>query len=170
MHRRLRQFLHRLGGQRTTPVAGQLVAIYIASTAGARMRPVMSVAAEANRGLQGDRYHEGAGFWKRTDACQVTLIAAEDLSEIEARRGLRVANGEHRRNLVVRNLPLSLLTDKRLRIGEALFAYHKPRPPCAYLESLTEPGMVKALSRRGGVCLRVLQGGRLRVGDTVSVL
>lgn len=135
------------------------------------MQAVATIEAEQDRGLRGDRYQKGAGYWKRTDACQVTLIAAEDLGEIQARTGLQVASGEHRRNLVVRNLPLPLVRDKRLRIGNALFAYHKPRPPCAYLESLTEPGMVKALSRRGGgVCLRVVQSGRLSIGDPVSVL
>jgi MOSC domain-containing protein YiiM len=61
------------------------------------------------------------------------------------------------------------LARKRFRIGTAVFEYRKPRPPCAYLETLTAQGMLKALARRSGICLRVLESGHLTVGDALEL-
>jgi len=118
-------------------------------------------------GLAGDRYASGRGHWRATDACEVTLIRAEDLDRIRRRTELALEGGEHRRNLVVRGLRSRDLTAGRLRIGAALFAIRGPRPPCGYLERLTEPGMVRALRGCGGVCLEVLESGEVAVGDPV---
>ncbi len=59
---------------------------------------------------------------------RVTFIAAEDLEAIERETGVRVKNGEHRRNVVMRGMNLRALRDKRFRVGEALFEYRKYYP------------------------------------------
>jgi MOSC domain-containing protein YiiM len=159
--RGLRALLHRDRGP------GRLEAIYLAPQAGSPMVPVQSVEVLRGRGLAGDRYERGQGFYRATDACQVTLIGAEALERAQARTGVPLTQGEHRRNLVVRGLEPEALRGRRLRIAEVLFEYHRPRPPCGYLERLTVPGMVKALVRRPGVCLRALEDGVIRVGDPV---
>lgn len=138
--------------------------------AGAPMLSLESVEAEMDRGLQGDRYAAKTGFWRHTDACQVTMIAEEDLSRIQARTGIALLEGQHRRNLVLRGLSAADLEGRHFRVGEAVFVYERRRPPCAHLESLTEPGMAKALGRHAGLCARVLEGGRLTVGDDVVLL
>ena len=73
--------------------------------AGKPMERVAQVEAVAGRGLAGDRYLLETGHWSGTDDCQVTLIVQEDLDEIERQSGVAIQNGEHRRNIVVRNLP-----------------------------------------------------------------
>jgi hypothetical protein len=81
---------------------------------------VEEVAAIEGCGLAGDRYCEGTGHWSRFGrVCQVTLVAAEDLDAIEKETGIRVRDGEHRRNVVLRGVNLGDLRRRRFRIGGA---------------------------------------------------
>jgi MOSC domain-containing protein YiiM len=57
-----------------------------------------------------------------------------------------------------------------VRIGTALLAFHRLRPPCGYLERLLGPGTVKALAGGAGIGLTVVESGTLRVGDEVLLL
>jgi MOSC domain-containing protein YiiM len=151
-------------------MSGVVEAIYIAAAGGVPMARVEAVEAVAHAGLRGDRYMERTGHWSGIDECQVTLIEAEALDEIAAETGIRVRGGEHRRNIVVRGVRLMELKGQRFTVGGAVLAYDRPRPPCRYIQERTEPGMTKALSRgRGGICVRVLQSGVIRVGDRVEV-
>ena len=134
------------------------------------MLAVEEVEAIAACGLRGDRYANGSGYYGGTDECQVTLIASEDLEEIRQSKGLQVENGEHRRNLVTRGVRLESLIGKRFQAGEAVLEYDRPRPPCSYVESLTEPGMLRALIGRGGICARVVQSGKIRANDPIVIL
>ena len=144
--------------------------IFISSAGGADMEAVEEVEAEAGCGLRGDRYSKKSGYWTGVDECQVTLIKSEDLEQIRLQTGVRVENGEHRRNLVTRNVRLEELAGKRFQIGEAIFEFDRPRPPCNYIESITEPGMTRALVRNGGICARVVQSGVIRTQDPIVVL
>lgn len=156
--------------QRQAPV---LKAIYIATAAGEPMKSVSTIEAVASRGLKGDRYCDDRGHWKSIDGCQVTLITEHDLeqakkSEVEFREALD--NGSHRRNLVIAGLKTKHLEGKEFRIGTAVFRYDKPRPPCAYLDQIAGKGMCRALSHNSGVCIRVITGGTLAVGDAVEIM
>lgn len=111
----------------------------------------------------------GRGFWRLTDGCQVTLIHAEDLTRAQRRRGLLLDAGQHRRNLVVSGLAQTELRDRDIRIGDALFEWHRVRPPCGYLDRVSGPGTAKALGRHSGHCLRVRKSGLVKVGDSIIV-
>jgi len=41
--------------------------------------------------------------------------------------------------------------------------------PCAYLQELTEPGVLRALTDRGGVRAEILTSGPITVGDAVTI-
>jgi MOSC domain-containing protein YiiM len=155
---------------RADQLRGTLVDVFVAHAAGGAMRRVGEVEAIAGAGLAGDRYAAGSGHWKRTDACQVTLVTMEDLVKAERRGGLSLAHGRHRRNLVVSGVPLDAFRRHRVRIGDALFAFHRLRPPCGYLERLAGKGTTRALGKGAGIGLRVIEGGILRVGDEVLVI
>ena len=144
--------------------------IFIASAGGTDMQAVDEVEAQAGCGLLGDRYCSRTGYWTGVDECQVTLIESEDLEQIRLQTGIRVENGEHRRNLVTRNVRLVELAGKRFRIGEAIFEFDRPRPPCKYIESITERGMTRVLLRNGGICVRVFQSGVIRTQDPIVIL
>jgi MOSC domain-containing protein YiiM len=133
------------------------------------MRTVDEVQAVAGRGLDGDRYATRRGYWTDVDECQVTLIQAEDLDAIAASSGPAVQDGQHRRNIVTRGVNLRGLVGRSFRIGQATFVYDRARPPCRYIEGLTEPGMTRALAaRRGGICVRVVESGLVRTGDSLT--
>jgi MOSC domain-containing protein YiiM len=142
--------------------------IYIVSRGGQPMQKVSQVEAVEDRGLAGDRYAERSGYWTDDDECQVTLIEAEGLDEI---RGMvQVSEGQHRRNIVTRGIRLHELVGKTFGVGEAVLEYDRPRPPCRYIQSVSEAGMTKALGRdRGGICARVVTSGRIQVNDRIEV-
>ena len=150
---------------------GTVEEIYVAPEGNVDMERVAKVTALVGCGLEGDRYCKGTGYWTRFgDVCQVTLIEAENLEEIRDEVGLAVQNGEHRRNIITRGVRLADLSGTRFKIGEAVLEYDRPRPPCRHVQELTEPGMTKALGRRGGICARVVEGGAIRPEDAIEAL
>ncbi len=152
-------------------MAGVVEEIYVTPKGSEAMERVQEIRAVEGCGLEGDRYCEGTGFWTRYgDVCEVTLIESEDLDEIEREMGLSVKNGEHRRNIVTSGIRLSELRGNRFRIGEAVLEYDRPRPPCRHVQDMTERGMTKALRRRGGHCVRVVEGGRISARDEIVLL
>ncbi len=144
--------------------------IYITPEGSAAMERVEEVRTIEGCGIEGDRYCEGTGFWTRYgDVCEVTLIEAEDLDYIQNELGIGVKNGEHRRNIITSGIRLGDLRRKSFRVGEAVLEYDRPRPPCRHVQDLSEPGMTRALKGRGGICARVVQGGKIRARDAIEV-
>ena len=159
-------------------MAARVEALFVAVRGSEPMLRVDRVTPLAGRGLDGDRYCERSGYWTGVDECQVTLISAEDLDAITRDTGVAVGEGQHRRNIVVRGTigsgavegaGLQALAGQRFRLGSALFEYDRPRPPCAYIEALTEPGMTRSLLGRGGICVRVIEDGSVGEGDEIVV-
>ena len=144
--------------------------IFVSQSAGANMLEVENIEAIVNAGLRGDRYERKAVYWTMVDECQVTMIRGEDLEEISKTTNIKILDGQHRRNIVTRNIDYEDLVGKQFRIGKkAMFVYEKPRPPCAYIESITEKGMTKALARTGGICVRVIESGTIAIDDEIII-
>ena len=148
---------------------GTVEEIYITDRGSAPMERVDEVEAVAGKGLSGDRYMLGTGYWSSYDLCQVTLIAAEDVEHIARETDLEITAGQHRRNIITRGIDLDDLAGKTFRVGEALLEYDRPRPPCRYVQSITQPGMTKALGGRAGICCRILESGTIRPNDAIVV-
>ncbi|TDX99535.1 MOSC domain-containing protein [Thiohalophilus thiocyanatoxydans] len=152
----------------------QLKAIYIAGSAGAEMQSVDRIQALEQTGLGGDRYSVARGYWQVTEACQVTLISEDDLDKAKKKLSeplcARLDTGHHRRNLVISHLKTRDLHDKTFRIGGAIFRYHKPRPPCGYLDKIEGKGLGGALGKNSGICVTVISGGVIAVGDRVEIV
>ena len=150
---------------------GTVEEIFVTGEGSAAMERVEEVRTIEGCGIEGDRYCEGTGFWTRYgDVCQVTLIEGEDLDHIESELGIRVRDGQHRRNIITRGIRLLELRRKRFRVGEALLEFDRSRPPCRHVQDLSEPGMTRALKGRGGICARVIEGGRIRARDAIAVV
>lgn len=124
----------------------------------------------SEQGLDGDRYALGTGFWQSVDGCAVTLCSEEALAGSVHRAQGRFVHGEHRRNLVVSGIPIAAYRGRCVRIGEAVLAFQRLRPPCGYLERLLWRGASKALGKGAGICLCVVTPGRIRRGDAVVLL
>jgi MOSC domain-containing protein YiiM len=152
---------------------GRLEAIYIAPTAGASMQALSEVAALAGVGLEGDRYATGTGFYSgrptEPGAREVTLLEGESLDALRTEHGIELSPAEHRRNLTVRGVRLTDLLGERFRIGEVVLEGVKDCPPCEHLEGLVGKPVLRPLVNTGGLRARVVQSGRLRIGDTVRL-
>ncbi|MBF8306071.1 MAG: domain containing protein [Acidobacteria bacterium] len=151
-------------------MSGAVVKIFVAPSGGVAMQAVEEIEAVAGRGLRGDRYSDRNGYWTGVDECEVTLIESECIEEIREKTGVSVTEGEHRRNLITQGIRLDSLLGKRFQVGTAILEYDRPRPPCGYIESLTEPGMTRALVGRGGICARIVASGTIRPNDSIVVL
>jgi len=151
----------------------KIEAICIAPTASVAMQDVASVEAVVGIGLVGDRYAEGIGFYspRPTDpgAREVTLFEAEVLEGLLREHGIHLSASEHRRNLTVRGVKLNELLGQRFSVGEVVLEGVKDCPPCEHLVQLTGKPVLQPLVNLGGLRARIVVGGTLRVGDSVTV-
>ncbi|MFB6296002.1 MAG: MOSC domain-containing protein [Halobacteriales archaeon] len=145
-------------------------ALFVAEAGSEPMEAIEEVEAVAGRGLRGDRYFDGTGYYAPFDTCQVTLIAGEAIAEIDAAFDLDLSAGEHRRNVVTEGVDVHDLLDHRFRVGDAVLEGTRPRPPCPHVEELAgEEGVASALAEgRGGICANVITTGEIRVGDPIT--
>jgi MOSC domain-containing protein YiiM len=126
------------------------------------MQEVNEAHAITDKGLQGDRYASGSG--KRG----ITLIQAEHLPVIAALSGHeKISPAVLRRNFVVSGIPLVALIGKKFRLGEVILLGTDPCDPCERMEVALGPGAYNAMVGHGGLCARILQGGKIRVGDSL---
>jgi MOSC domain-containing protein YiiM len=149
---------------------GRIEAIYVAPSAGAAMASLAEAEAIAGRGLAGDRYATGAGYYPARASCELTLIEAEALDRMTAKYGMAVGEGQHRRNIVTRGVVHAALAGRRFALGSVVVEYVRTRPPCAYLGRLTERLLPRAMGEGAGICVAIVSGGILRVNDPITIL
>jgi MOSC domain-containing protein YiiM len=155
---------------RGEPATGRVELIAVAAQKEGPMRTVQRAVAHAGRGLEGDRYFDGAGTFSNAAARghDLTLIAAETLDALVLPPGERVAYADARRNVVTRGIDLDALIGRRFRIGDVECVGQRRCEPCAHLERLTAPGALRALVHRGGLRADVVAGGTIAVGAQVT--
>lgn len=151
--------------------AGTVELISMASEAEGRMMVVPYAEAVENRGLVGDRYERKAGTFSDPNGrgYDLTLVEAEALEEMAA-NGMELTPAEARRNLVVRGIALDDLIGRRFKVGEVECFGQRRCEPCAHLERLSQPGVLRGLAHRGGLRADVLSSGEIRVGATVKAV
>lgn len=144
--------------------AGRVGAVFVAPAAEAAMVAVDAVRAVPGRGLEGDRYFDGAGTFseKGSTGRDVTLVDAAALADAG------VAFEESRRNVVVEGVDLDALIGRAFFVGEVECLGRRRCEPCAHLQRLTRPGVLRSLVHRGGLRADVVSGGVIRAGDTVT--
>lgn len=152
---------------------GTVVQIYTAPAAGAPVVRVAQAEAVAGRGIAGDRYAAGVGSFSRWPGRgrAVTLIDADALAEAERAFGVRVSDGEHRRNVVVAGVDVRSLLGGEFQIGGAVFRGARVCAPCKYLSRVTgQARAFDALVGRGGIRAEVVEGGAFAEGDALVPL
>ena len=142
-------------------IASMVEAIHLGRARARELLAVEEVRVVAGQGLEGDRHFQPGGA-KPGQA--LTLVEAEAVDDV----GL--APGETRRQVTVRGVRLNDLVGKRFRVGEVECYGVELCEPCAHLESLTRPGIIRDLVHRAGINADILSDGVIRVGDTVSEL
>ena len=70
--------------------------------------------------------------------------------------------------MLTRGIGLNDLVGERFTVGEVECEGVELCEPCNHLEGLTQPGVMRGLVHRAGLCAEVLRGGSIRVGDGVA--
>jgi hypothetical protein len=144
--------------------SGSVAAILAAPAAEVPLVRVDAAHAVAGRGLVGDRYHEGRGtFSGRGRGYELTLVESEALDAIE------LPWEQARRNIVTRGISLNPLVGRRFTIGAVECIGRRLAEPCAHLEKLSRPGILRPLVHRAGLRADILAGGTIAVGDAIVV-
>jgi hypothetical protein len=145
---------------------GTVEALIVAAEAEAAAVTVERALARAGHGFEGDRYFDGRGTFSNRHGRghDLTLVEAEVLDAL----GL-LSPEEARRNVVTRGIDLNALVGHRFRIGDVECLGQRLCEPCAHLERLTKPGVLRAFIHKGGLRADVLTDGEIRLGDAISI-
>jgi MOSC domain-containing protein YiiM len=141
-------------------VSGSVERIHIAAAKTQLPQPVEAVEVTAD-GVLGDRYGE---------ARDLTLIEAEALEGLLADTGIELSAAESRRQVLTRGIRLNDLVGQRFSVGGVECVGQELCEPCAHLQGLTRPGVLRGLVHRGGLRADIVSGGRIAVGDAVAPL
>ena len=149
---------------------GSVVSIHIAKAAGQPMDTVPEARAVAGRGLEGDRYFLGTGYYSGKPGeggRELTLIETETLEALPA-LGVKLGAAESRRNIATSGVPLNHLVGREFQVGGVRLRGTRLCEPCKYLDGLTQAGAMSALVHRGGLRALILSNGVIRAGDTIT--
>jgi MOSC domain-containing protein YiiM len=148
------------------PRPGKVEWIGIRAKRRAPLAEMSEVEAIAGYGLAGDHYAS-----KNNGKRQVTLIQREHLDVVAGILDKVEVRPEWlRRNLVVSGINLYALRDRRFRIGTALLEGAGTCDPCSRMEEVLGAGGYNAMRGHGGIVCRILENGKIRVGDAVIAI
>lgn len=145
--------------------------LHITARAFLPMRAQDSIELVAGRGIVGDRYSLDSeqGFYsaKPEEGRQVTLFEAEVLEAMRRDYKVEMLPEEHRRNVTTRGVPLNWLVGQRFRLGPCLLEATRLSVPCRHIEEILDRQVFDAMVHRSGLNCRILEGGTVRLGDTI---
>jgi MOSC domain-containing protein YiiM len=146
----------------TIPQIGRVQWIGLRPARGEAMKAVASVFADADRGLEGDRYSGRSG--KR----HVSLIQAEHLPVVASCLGREsLAPQLVRRNIVVSGINLLALKGSVVSVGEVELEITGACHPCSRMEQTLGAGGYNAMRGHGGMTARILTGGTIALDAPV---
>ena len=140
---------------------GEIKAICMSEKKGTSKRPIEEALFITEHGLKGDAH---AGDWHR----QVSFLALEEIEDFR-RRGGEVEFGDFGENIVAEGIAFHQLpVGTRLKAGEVFFEITQIGKKChSHCEIFKRVG--DCIMPRKGVFGRVLHGGKLKAGDTLTI-
>ncbi len=143
-------------------LTGRVVSVNLADAKGRRKTPQGEIRLVVDHGVEGDGH---AGPWHR----QVSLLAQESIDTMRA-KGLEVGPGDFAENVTTEGVEVwSLPVGTRLRLGDALVEVTQIGKVCHDRCAIYYQAGDCVMPREG-IFVKVEQGGRVAVGDTVEVL
>jgi MOSC domain-containing protein YiiM len=154
-------------------VQARVVSLHIhPEKSGAEMLSVQEFNLEAENGIVQDKRY----FGRRSSSGapvkrQITLIEREQISEHAAALGCDdFPHGAVRSNIETEGIDLVPLAGKQIQIGTAILVIGSPRDPCEKMDRLA-PGLRELMDHgKQGVLAQVLVSGKVRLGDSITVL
>ena len=74
-----------------------------------------------------------------------------------------------RRNIVVSSINLLALKHQQFQVGEVLLETTGIYVPCSRMEENLGAGGYNSMRGHGGITAKILQGGQIKLGDTVCL-
>ena len=143
-------------------LAGKIVSVNLATEKGVRKLPQTEVVLVAGHGVRGDAH---AGPWHR----QVSLLAVESVQKMRD-KGLDVNPGDFGENLTTAGIVIyELPIGARLSVGETLLEVTQIGKVC-HDRCAIYYAAGDCVMPREGIFVRVLKGGLLRAGDTITLV
>lgn len=149
-------------------MAGRLIGIARKGRAHGPVETIDHVEVGLDTGIHGD--HRGATRPGKSNRRQITILRVEDWSAAIAELGRPVSWEQRRANLLVEGVDLPQAPGAMVRVGAALFEITGECDPCRRMDAVAD-GLQSALRPgwRGGRIARVIEGGRIALGDTVEI-
>jgi MOSC domain-containing protein YiiM len=147
-------------------VPGRLIGIAVRSGYRAPMQTRDSALITIAAGVEGD--YRGAKYPRRA----VTVLSREGWEAALAALGTPGSDWTARRaNLLVEGAALPRAAGGVVRIGPVVLEVTGQTSPCSRMEEV-RPGLLRALypDWRGGITCRVVEEGRIALGDPVEIL
>jgi len=156
-------------------------AIYLASSAGAKMQSIDHIKVKADSGIEGDRYALGTGAYSKIEPAKVRHISLISSSGIEtANDWLKAGDeptfdgSETRRNIVLDGITATELNDlvgKLFQLGNLQLLGTELCTPCERpAQLLNKLSFMEAFEGRGGIRAEVLNSGALAIGDKLTLI
>ncbi len=137
---------------------GWVAGLQVCTAHRAPMEQKQALRAISDMGMEGDLHA------KRGSARQVLFMDEDTLA------AFGLGAGRVRENITTRGIELkTLAAGTRLRVGGAVFEITKACDPCELIEDI-RPGLRAEMEGQRGMLARVIDGGEMRVGDTIEVV
>ena len=143
----------------TPTTTGTIVSLQLCPDYRKPMQTVDEAEAIVNLGLKYDKHA------LPDSSRQVLLIEKETLDD------LQILPGQVKENITTIGISLMKLKHRdRLKVGkDVILEITKACSPCSRMEEI-RPGLLRALAGRRGMLTRVMQGGKIRRGDTIQLI
>ncbi len=141
---------------------GRVLALAIRTAVGGPMREITEANAKVDGGLDVDiPVSRNRG---------ITFLSNEQWNTVTRQLGANLPWHTRRANVLVECASLGQLIGQSIRVGEVVVDIKAETDPCQMMED-QHAGLLKALvpEVRGGVYGRVVRGGKIKVGDLITV-
>ena len=150
---------------------GTVEHIHIARVHGGPVESVPFIDLVKGIGILGDRNELKAGEWDDSHVGEeLTLVEAESLERLAREHDIHLRPGDTRRNVTTRGISLNDLVGKRFRVGEVEAEGVELCEPCSDLQTMVGKPILRPLVHRAGIRAQLVNGGTIRVGDTVEAI
>ena len=142
---------------------GKIVAVCSSEEKGTRKKNIGEGVLKVDFGLEGDAH---GGDWHR----MVSLLAVESIKKMQD-KGLDVKPGDFAENLTTEGLELSVLPlGTKLRIGETSIGEVTQIGKVCHTRCAIFYQAGDCVMPREGIFVRLLEGGKVKVGDCIEVI
>jgi len=110
------------------------------------------------RGIKDDRFEKGQ--------YPITFFSLEVADAIEIAFERKIDITLYRRNITISGINLCELIGKQFQIGDVLFEGMAHCNPCTWMNTIIGKGTYREMKGRGGLRAKVIEGGKLHLGET----